>query len=64
LQCDEIFYVLSAVWRSEIYCSYNLLLPMVLLVMANAGGLTVLAVYMHAGIGLRSWRHARTVSTR
>jgi hypothetical protein len=51
----EIFYLLNAFWRREIYCSYNLLLSTVLMMMANAGGFTVLAVYLRLQCECHRW---------
>jgi uncharacterized membrane protein len=40
----ELFFVLTAFWRSETYCACGFLFPTVLLLCANIGGLTILAV--------------------
>jgi transmembrane 9 superfamily protein 3 len=51
----EIFYVLSAHWQSQIYCSYELLLATVLLLSVNTGGFTVLAVFLRLQCECYSW---------
>jgi transmembrane 9 superfamily protein 2/4 len=51
----EVFYLLSAVWQSQIYCSYHLLLPTGLLLIGNIGGLTLLAVYVKLHCECHRW---------
>jgi transmembrane 9 superfamily protein 2/4 len=51
----EIFYILSAHWQSQIYCSYYLLLATVLLLIVNTGGFTVLAVFVRLHCQCYSW---------
>jgi hypothetical protein len=53
--CIEIFYIISAVWNGQTYCSFPLLLLTIVLALFNTGGFTVLAVYLRLQCECYQW---------